>query len=98
MAGQSYSLTCTMTGAESLSPTISYQWLEGSSPRVMLDTTSADLTFDPLNLSDAGQYSCDVIVSSPSVTSDLTASSVVENLIIQSECNRVSVLCILPPS
>ncbi len=97
MAGQSYTLTCTVTGAEALTPTISYQWFEETSPRVMLSTTSANLTFDPLNLSDAGQYSCDVIVSSPFVTSDLTASSGVEDLIIQSEYNRVSVLSYYPP-
>ncbi|XP_064386138.1 mucin-2-like isoform X3 [Halichondria panicea] len=91
MAGQSYSLTCTVTGAEALTPTISYQWFEGSSSRVMLPTTFADLTFDLLNLSDAGQYSCDVIVSSPFVTSDLTASSGVEDLIIQIPPPTVSV-------
>ncbi len=94
MAGQSYTLTCTVTGAEALTPTISYQWFEETSSRVMLPTTSADLTFDPLNLSDAGQYSCDVIVF---VTSDLTASSGVEDLIIQSEYNRVCVVS-LPPT
>ncbi|XP_064387176.1 uncharacterized protein LOC135335578 [Halichondria panicea] len=91
MAGQSYTLTCTVTGGEALNPTISYQWFEGSSTRVMLPTTSVDLTFDPLHLSDAGQYSCDVIVSSPSLTSDLTASSGVEDLIIQIPPPTVSV-------
>ncbi len=97
MAGQSYTLTCVLTGVESLSPTITYQWFKGSTPRAMLSTTFADLTLDPLNLSDAGQYSCDIIVSSPFVTSDLTASSGVEDLIIQSEYNRVCVVS-LPPT
>ncbi len=98
MAGQSYTLTCTVTGGEALTPTISYQWFEETNSRVMLPTsTSADLTFDPINLSDSGQYSCDVIISSPSLISDLTASSGVEDLIIQSEYNRVSVLSHYPP-
>ena len=54
IAGQSFSLTCSVTGADSAAPTISYQWFRGQS----LITSSSVLSFDSLFLSDAGQYRC----------------------------------------
>ena len=61
MAGQSFSLTCSLTGGASLQPTLSYQWTrDGGS----LMTSTATLNFDTLNLSDAGIYSCQVILTS----------------------------------
>ncbi|XP_064386204.1 uncharacterized protein LOC135334805 isoform X2 [Halichondria panicea] len=61
MAGQSFSLTCSLSGGASLQPTLSYQWTrEGGS----LMTSTATLNFDTLYLSDAGQYSCQVILTS----------------------------------
>ena len=61
MAGQSFSLTCSLSGGASLQPTLSYQWTrEGGS----LMTSTATLNFDTLYLSNAGQYSCQVILTS----------------------------------
>ncbi|XP_064386241.1 P-selectin-like isoform X3 [Halichondria panicea] len=46
MAGQSFSLTCSLSGGASLQPTLSYQWTrEGES----LMTSTATLNFDTLN-------------------------------------------------
>ncbi len=60
MAGQNFTLTCSLTGGDSLSPTVSYQWRRGES----LLTNSPTLHFDSLYLSDAGQYNCVVTLSS----------------------------------
>ena len=60
MAGQNFTLTCSLTGEISLLSNISYQWRRGES----LLTNSPILHFDSLYLSDAGQYSCVVILHS----------------------------------
>ena len=67
--GQSYSLMCTVTGADSLNATVAYQWFKTNPNRTQVGTNSPTLTFDPLVLSDAGQYSCEVRVSSITLVS-----------------------------
>ena len=79
-AGQSYSLMCTVTGADSLNATINYKWLKGPTPA---GTDSPTLTFDPLVLSDAAQYSCEVTVTSPFLADPLTDTSDAVDLNIQ---------------
>ncbi len=72
MAGQSFSLTCSLTGGASLQPTLSYQWTrEGGS----LMTSTATLNFDTLYLSDAGQYSCQVILTSSQLEGQHTVAA-----------------------
>ena len=61
MAGQSFSLTCSVTGADSLAPTIFYQLVQRTSQSV---TSSSVLSFDSLCLSDVGLYRCEVIIRS----------------------------------
>ncbi len=71
-AGQSFSLTCSLTGGASLQPTLSYQWTrEGGS----LMTSTATLNFDTLYLSDAGQYSCQVILTSSQLEGQHTVAA-----------------------
>ncbi len=70
MAGQSFTLTCSLTGGDSLSPTVSYQWRRGES----LLTNSPILHFDSLYLSDVGQYSCVVILSSSLLDQEYTVT------------------------
>ena len=60
--GESYSLNCTVTGADRLNPMIAYQWFKGTT--VVVDGRQSTLTFSSLSLSDAGQYKCRVTVSS----------------------------------
>jgi hypothetical protein len=69
--GQSnYFLTCIANGTDKLDPTITYRWTKNSGTNVeeitVGDSETQSLTFyDPLRLSDAGQYICQVNVSSP---------------------------------
>ncbi len=72
MAGQSFSLTCSLSGGASLQPTLFYQWTrEGGS----LMTSTATLNFDTLYLSDAGQYSCQVILTSSQLEGEHTVAA-----------------------
>ncbi len=72
MAGQSFSLTCSLSGGASLQPTLSYQWTrEGGS----LMTSTATLNFNILYLSDVGQYSCQVILPSSKFEGEHTVAA-----------------------
>ena len=74
-AGQSYSLMCTVTGEDSLNSTINYQWFKTTPSRTQVETNSPTLTFDPLVLSDTGQYNCEVTVSSNQLSQDVLITS-----------------------
>ena len=76
--GESYSLTCTVTGADRLNATITYQWLKDNT--VVSGETQSTLSFSSLSLSDAGQYRCDVTVSSTLLRDSITAQSNVHEL------------------
>ena len=61
MAGRTgTTLTCDVSGANNLSPTITYQWTKDSQATVRSET----LTLSPLRLSHAGVYTCSVNVNS----------------------------------
>ena len=88
VAGQSFSLTCSVTGADSLSPTISYQFTQdntGGQIEVRATQTTPILTFNPLVLSDSGQYRCEVNVTPPYLNNSQVVSSAPVNLTVQSE-------------
>ncbi len=72
LAGQSYTLTCTVTGGEALTPTITYEWTRG---RTSVGGNGPILTFNPLTLSSSGQYVCTVTVTSDLLTTTLTDAS-----------------------
>ena len=69
-AGQSYTFTCTaaFTGRETLSTTTTISWLHPSESVTSGTGSSLDLSLNPLQVSDAGQYTCNVSVSSPFLT------------------------------
>ena len=69
-AGQSYTLTCTatVTGGGALSTTTTITWIRPSGSMTSGTGSSLDLSLNPLQLSDAGQYTCNVSVSSPLLT------------------------------
>ena len=75
-AGESYTLTCSVSGAS----VTTYQWRKDGS--VIQGQTTEMLSFSPLRLSDAGQYTCEVIVNSISLTDD-------ENVIIMSKISKL---------
>ena len=72
-----YTLTCAVTGAGILSPTITYQWTrDNGTTQTQVGTNSNTLSFSLLSLSDAGRYTCGVTVSSPYLNSDIMAASI----------------------
>ena len=54
--GQNYTLTCNVAGNSSLSYT--YHWRRNDAP---LSETGPILSLSPLRLSDAGQYTCEIM-------------------------------------
>ena len=64
-AGQSNTLTCNVSGDEDLNLTITYQWTKNNGTQTHVGTNSNTLSFFFLRLSDAGQYTCQVNVTSP---------------------------------
>jgi len=84
MVGQSYSLICSVSGANSLSPTSTYRWYnESSNPRSQVGTAST-YTLNPLQPYHAGQYTCEVTVTSPYLNGDLS-QSVMQDITVQSK-------------
>ena len=83
MLGQNYSLICnvTVTGADTGDPSITYQWTKDNGTQTL--GTDRVLSFSPLRLSDAGQYTCQATVSPCSIIEMDT-----QNVILQSEFNR----------
>ena len=67
--GQSYSLTCGVTGVENLNSSITYQWTNNNGTQMGTDRV---LSFSPLRLSDAGRYTCQATISSPYLIDDIT--------------------------
>ena len=85
-AGQSYQLTCTVSGAENLDPIITYRWTRNSGSGQTQVGTTRILRFAPLQLSNAGGYVCEVIISSNYLTGDIVEKNVnPQNISIQSE-------------
>ena len=81
--GESYPLTCTVTGADRLNPTVTYQWFKNTA--VVSGETQSTLSFSSLSLSDAGQYRCDVTVSSTLLSQSITKMSNTQDLTFQSK-------------
>ena len=86
--GQSgYSLTCGVTGAENLSPSITYQWTKNNGTHTQLRVgTDRVLSFSPLRLSDAGRYTCQANVSSPYLNNDIIITDT-QDITIHGEFN-----------
>jgi hypothetical protein len=73
-AGESYSLTCTVSGADRLDYMASYQWRKDGN--VLVGETAVALSFSPFRLLHAGQYTCEVTVGNTmfSITREIVAS------------------------
>ena len=84
--GQSYTLTCSVTGANNINPTITYQWTKNNGTQTqVVGTNSNTLSLSPLRLSDTGQYTCSVTVSSTLISSVITATSTALDISIPSK-------------
>ena len=74
MVGQTgNTLTCDVSGADNLNPTITYEWIRNG--ETVPDGSSRSLNLSPLQLSHAGDYVCHVTVSSTLLNNDISASS-----------------------
>ena len=100
IAGESYQLTCSVSGAENLNPTISYRWTKNSgSGQTQVGTNSNILSFTPTQLSDAASYVCEVTIASNHLTGDVVYVNPY-NVSIQSEyqnqciANGVEYVCV----
>ena len=88
MVGQTgNTLTCDVSGANNLNPTITYQWTRNDgSTQTPFGTNSNTLILSPLRLSNAGDYTCSVTVSSTLLNNDIiTSSGTPQRVMIQSE-------------
>ena len=74
--GQSYTLTCTanVAGGDTLSTTTIITWTHPSGSVTSGTGSSLDLSLNPLQVSDAGQYTCNGSVSSPFLTGAQSAT------------------------
>ena len=90
MAGSMYSLTCNVTGAETLSGVNkTYQWFKDGV--LVSGQTMETLSFNPLSFSDAGRYTCQATVTSSLLSGPITAnSSNSENVTLRSELRILS--------
>ena len=82
---QHYNLTCAVSGAKNLNAVLTYEWnknIGGNQTKV--GGNSNFLTFSPVRLSDAGQYTCHVMVQSPYLHNELFAN-VSESVTLESE-------------
>ena len=80
-----YTLNCAavITEADQLNPTITYQWFKNNT--VVSGETQSTLSFFSLSLSDAGQYRCNVTVSSTLLSQSIIAMSNTQDLTLQSK-------------
>ena len=88
MVGQTdNTLTCDVSGADNLNPMITYQWTRNDgSTQTPVGTNSNALSLSPLRLSNAGDYTCSVTVSSTLLSNDIiTSPGNPQRVMIQSE-------------
>ena len=82
-------LICDVSGADNLSPTITYQWTRNDgSTQTPVGTNSNTLTLSeaPLRLSNSGDYTCTATVRSTLLNNDIIMSSGnTQRVMIQSE-------------
>ena len=86
IVGGNYSLICTVARTDSFnSINITYQWFNESSESWALVQNQTNLTFNPLQLHHAGQYTCVVTLSGfPNLNGNLS-QSVSHNISVQSK-------------
>ena len=77
LSAEDANITCDVSDADNVRPDIKYLWWHhNGSDTKMTEINSRSLSFLPLKLSDAGQYMCQVNISSTLLGSDLILSSI----------------------
>ena len=81
-AGTNATIFCHVFGIENLMPTLTFVWLhfDGTDTK-RIENNSSMLVLSPLRLSDAGEYRCQVKITSPLLKSDLTITSMYQETI-----------------
>ena len=80
-----YSLTCDVSGAHNLNPSITYQWTKNNGSQTQIQVGADNvLSFSPLRLSDAGRYTCQATVRSSYLNNNITVMSS-QDVTLQSE-------------
>ena len=78
--GQAYSLSCELTGDESLAVIMRhFQW-ETLTSRAQVD--EHNLLFDPLSRDDQGEYRCTTTITSPYLTGN-HSRTMVKNIVVK---------------
>ena len=70
VAGEEYSITCTVMGADNLDATFRIEWQSPGGGTLIGLISSVTHTFSPLGQDDAGQYTCEA-----TITTDLLMQS-----------------------
>ena len=90
---QNFNLLCNVSGTGKLNPIITYQWIKTDESQTQVGTNSNNLTFSPLRVSNASNYTCKVTVSSSYLTGDIAAMNS-QDIRIQSKYSILEcVLC-----
>jgi hypothetical protein len=79
----SYLLTCKVL-TDNLYPTMTYRWTKNNGTTTELGATSDTLSFPSLRMCDSGLYTCYAIISSHTLSRDVTVIGS-HNVTIQSE-------------
>jgi len=88
VAGQSYSLSCSVHGADSLSPTsTTYHWYNESNNSRSLVATTNVYTLTRLQTYHDGNYTCEVTVVSPYLNGDFNQSATQEIVVESKLCS-----------
>ena len=88
LLGEEYNLTCVVMGADKLHPMISYGWTQNGAEVEMIDDKTNFLSFSPFRLSDAGNYSCTVNISSQYINKSIVIESNNVTLEVQSKSSN----------
>ena len=93
--GHNTSLTCMVDGLNgNLNASVTYQWSKANKILTQIRTLSPDLSFAPLRLSDAGNYTCQVLVDSNHLNRSINVATF-KLVYVESESFNYIAVCIM---
>ena len=75
-----------------LDSSVTYQWIKYNDMEMQPVAKSGSLLFSSLNLSNSGNYSCDVVVSSSYLNNNITATSALVSIRLRGKIIRVTIM------